>query len=101
MLSKSMAPKFPIKDSNINSTVFFHYLCGYFPDCIQVVTTSGFPGGSVVKKICLPVQETQEMPGWSLGQEDPLEGKPVQYSCLENPTDRGAWMATVRGVGHS
>ena len=50
MLSKSMAPKFPIKDSNINSTVFFHYLCGYFPDCIQVVTTSGFPGGSVVKK---------------------------------------------------
>ena len=30
----------------------------------------------------------------SLGQEDPLEkgmATPVQYSCLENPTDRGAW----------
>ena len=44
------------------------------------------------------MQETQEMPVWSLGQEDPLEGNPVQYSCLENPTDRGAWQATVQGV---
>ena len=25
-------------------------------------------------------------------------GNPLQYSCLENPTDRGAWQATVREV---
>ena len=25
-------------------------------------------------------------------------GIPLQYSCLENPTDRGAWWATVQGV---
>ena len=25
-------------------------------------------------------------------------GNPLQYSCLENPTDRGAWWAIVRGV---
>ena len=25
-------------------------------------------------------------------------GNPVQYSCLENPMDRGAWWATVHGV---
>ena len=25
-------------------------------------------------------------------------GKPLQYSCLENPTDRGAWWARVHGV---
>ena len=25
-------------------------------------------------------------------------GKPLQYSCLENPMDRGAWRATVHGV---
>ena len=25
-------------------------------------------------------------------------GNPLQYSCLENPTDRGAWQATVNGV---
>ena len=28
-------------------------------------------------------------------------GNPVQYSCLENPMDRGAWHATVRGVAKS
>ena len=26
-------------------------------------------------------------------------GKPLQYSCLENPMDRGAWWATVHKVG--
>ena len=35
----------------------------------------------------------------SLGWEDPLEeGNPLQYSCLENPMDRGAWQAMVLGV---
>ena len=28
-------------------------------------------------------------------------GIPRQYSCLENPTDRGAWQATVHGVKES
>ena len=28
-------------------------------------------------------------------------GNPLQYSCLENPVDRGAWWATVRGVARS
>ena len=41
----------------------------------------------------------------SLGQEDPLEmgmaTHPLQYSCLENPMDRGAWRATVHGVAKS
>ena len=44
------------------------------------------------------VRETQVQ---SLGQEDPLrEGNsnPLQYSCLENSMDRGAWQATVHGV---
>ena len=42
-----------------------------------------------------------------LGQEDPLEegmATPVfciQYSCLENPKDRGAWWATIHGVAES
>ena len=45
------------------------------------------------------VQET-----WvrSLGREDPLEKgmatHPLQYSCLEDPMERGAWWATVHGV---
>ena len=28
-------------------------------------------------------------------------GNPLQYSCLENPMDRGAWPATVHGVAKS
>ena len=44
------------------------------------------------------MQETQEMWVLSLGGEDPLEeenGNPLQYSCLKNPMDRGAWQAKV------
>ena len=40
----------------------------------------------------------------SLGQEDsPGEGNgnPLQYSCLQNPVDRGAWRATVHEVAKS
>ena len=28
-------------------------------------------------------------------------GNPLQYSCLENPVDRGAWQAAVRSVAES
>ena len=46
------------------------------------------------------IRETWVRP---LGREDPLRspgggrGNPLQYSCLENPLDRGAWRATVVG----
>ena len=36
--------------------------------------------------------------GRSLGEG---HGNPIQYSCLENPMDRGTWQATVRGVAKS
>ena len=36
--------------------------------------------------------------GWSLGGEN---GNPFQYSCLDNPMDRGAWQATVQRVAQS
>ena len=29
------------------------------------------------------------------------QGNPLQHSCLENPTDRGAWQATVHGIAKS
>ena len=47
------------------------------------------------------MQETQEMLVPSLGREDPLEIFPLQYSCLKNPIDRGAWQATVQRVTKS
>ena len=49
------------------------------------------------------MQETQESDlGSILGSEDLLEeGMATCSSCLENPTDRGAWRATVHGVAQS
>ena len=45
----------------------------------------------------------QEIQVQSLAQEDPLEksGNPLQYSCLENPMDRGVWWVTVQGLTKS
>ena len=39
----------------------------------------------------------------SLGRDDPLQGNGnlLQYSCLENPMDGGAWWAAVHGVAKS
>ena len=57
----------------------------------------GFLGGSAVKNLPA-MQETRVR---SLGWEDtPGEGNgnPIQYSCLGNPMDRGAWRATIHGV---
>ena len=50
------------------------------------------------------MQEVQETWAGPLGQEDSPEGgngKPLQYSCLENFMGRGAWWATVYGVANS
>ena len=43
------------------------------------------------------VRETDSILGWGrcLGGG---HGNPLQYSCLENPMDKGAWWATVHGV---
>ena len=45
----------------------------------------------------------QEIQVQSLGWEDPLEenGNPLQFSCLENSMDGGAWWATVYGIAKS
>ena len=39
--------------------------------------------------------------GFSDGSVGKGHGNPLQYSCLENPVDRGAWWATVHGVTKS
>ena len=58
----------------------------------------GFPVGSVVKNHPLAnAGDPGSIPGTgrSLGEGN---GNPLQYSCLGNPTDRGAWWTTVLGV---
>ena len=65
--------------------------------------SEGFPGGSVVKNPPANAGDAGDMgliPG--LGRS-PGGGNAnqFQYSCLENPTDRGAWWATVHRVSKS
>jgi len=56
-----------------------------------------FPGGSDGKESSCNAGDLGSIlgPGTSPGEEN---GNPLQYSCLENPTDRGAWWATAHGV---
>ena len=56
-----------------------------------------FPCSSVGKESACNAGDLGSIPG--LGRS-PGEGNgnPLQYSCLENPMDRGAWWATVHGV---
>ena len=62
--------------------------------------SEGFPGGSEVKASACNEEDLGSIPG--LGRS-PGEGNgnPLQYSCLENPMDGGAWWATVQGVSKS
>ena len=59
-----------------------------------------FPGGSAVKNLPANAGDASSIPGSgrSPGEEN---GNPLQYSCLRNPMDRGAWRATVCGVAKS
>ena len=60
----------------------------------------GFPGGSYGKGSVWNVGGLSLIlgSGRSPGEGN---GNPLQYSCLENSMDRGAWRATVRGVTKS
>ena len=57
----------------------------------------GFPGDSVVKSLPASARDSGSFPGLGRSSGEG-NGNPLQYSCLENPMDRGAWWATVHGV---
>ena len=59
-----------------------------------------FPGGLNGEKSACNAGDLGLIPG---SERSPSEGNSnsLQYSCLGNPTNRGAWRAIVRGVGKS
>ena len=69
-------------------------------DTTERLSLSLFPGGSDGKESACSVEDSGLIPGLGSfpGEGD---GYPFQYSCLENPTDREAWRATVHGVSKS
>ena len=60
----------------------------------------GLPGGSDGKESACNAEDPGSIPGSerSPGQGN---GNPLQYSCLENPMDRGAWWTAVYGIAKS
>ena len=57
----------------------------------------GFPGSSDGKESACSVGDLGLIPGSGRSPRD-RNGNPLQNSCLENITDRGAWQATVHGI---
>ena len=55
------------------------------------------PGGSDSKELICNVGDLGSIPGMGRSSGEG-NGNPLQYFCLENPMDRGAWWATVHGV---
>ena len=57
---------------------------------IMYTVSFDFPGGSDGKESAYNVEDLGSIPG---SERSPGEGSnnPLQYSCLENPIDRGAW----------
>ena len=58
--------------------------------CNMTILLKGFPGGSEFKAFACKAGDPGSTPG---SGRSPGEGNgnPLQYSCLENPMDRGAW----------
>ena len=61
--------------------------------------TKDFPGGSNGKESACNAGDPGLIPGGRSSGE--ANGYPLQYSCLENSMDRGAWWATIHRVANS
>ena len=85
----------------------FYFYCSLFIvslslglEKLLVTVSKGFPGGSAGKESACNAGDMGFIPG---SGRSPGGGNsnPLQYSCLDNPMDRGAWWATVHGVTKS
>ena len=65
-------------------------ICGY------TLTVLFFPGSSISKEFACNAGDRGSIP-WLGKSPGEGYGNPLQYSCLENPMDRGAWQAPVCG----
>ena len=63
----------------------------------------GFLGAVVVKNLPANARDVRDLDFIPRSGRSPGggHGNPLQYSCLENPMDRGAWWATVHSVTKS
>ena len=72
--------------------------------CLHYVyTLMGFLGGTVIKNSPASAGDARDLGSIPGSERFPGggNGNPLQYSCLGNPMDRGAWWAAVHGVTES
>ena len=87
------------------SIIIFHFSSLKFPTCWKGWYYSPFGASQMVQVKNLPISEEDvraacSIPG--LGRSPGGgHGKPLQYSCLKNPMDRGAWRVIVHRVAKS
>ena len=75
-----------------------HFVITYKGNNLQ--GKNSFPDSSDCKESISEAGDLGSIPGWGRSPGEG-NGNPFQYSCLENPMDRGAWQATVHGVTKS
>ena len=78
-----------------------NFFCRSMPFCCCCF--AGFSGSSVVNNLPANTGDTRDVGLIPGSGRSPREGNgnPLQYSCLENLMDRGAWWAAVHGVAKS
>ena len=71
-----------------------YYRIGHYIYLLSSTLVMGFPGGSDSKESACNAGDLELIPG---SGRSPGEGNgnPLQYSCLKNPMDRGAWWAMI------
>ena len=87
-------------DKTIKFCIVFYWLIQSLNATFIIYKTGGFPGGSEVKASACNAGDLGSISG---SGRSPGEGNgnPLQYYCLENPMDGGAWWATVHRVTKS
>ena len=69
----------------------------------MVPSATGFPGGSEVETLSANPEDAGDAESIPESGRSPGGGNsnPLQYSCLKNIMDRGAWQATIHGITNS
>ena len=81
----------------MNPVLLEKYSFAFYAAYLKVI---GFPGGPVVKNAPAKARDEGSISGWGRSPGGG-NGNPFQYSCLENPMDRGSWRATVHWITKS
>ena len=86
---------------NFPQLLFCEWIFGEYTSVSSFeVMPSGFPGGSDGEQSACNARDRGSIPGLGRSPEEG-NGYPLQYSGLENSTDKGAWQATDHGVAKS